>query len=48
MKFNFSSGITSAFGKCEPALKLNFYSALFIVAIVLSGSYFQSGSYYEI
>jgi len=24
MKFNFSSGVTLAFGKCEPALKLNF------------------------
>ncbi|MDD5180528.1 MAG: hypothetical protein PHT15_04640 [Gallionellaceae bacterium] len=27
LKFNFSSGITSACGQYEPALKLNFYSA---------------------
>jgi hypothetical protein len=28
MEFNFSSGITSASGRYEPALKLNFIGAL--------------------
>ena len=27
MKFNFSSGITLAFGQYEPTLKLNFHGA---------------------
>jgi hypothetical protein len=48
MKFNFSSGIASAFGRYEPALKLNSYSALFMVAIIFSSFYFQSGSHNEI
>jgi hypothetical protein len=49
MKFNFCSGVTLSFGQYEPALKLNFYSALSsIVAIALSAFIFHSGSCYEI
>ena len=43
MKFNFSSGITLAFGKCEPTLKLHGYRILhnydsLCSSLMLSGS----------
>ena len=47
MKFNFSSGITLAFGKCEPALKLNFHYD-FDICDSLCSFCTLSGSYHEI